>query len=84
MFYLKIFLLVWIFVFYILLFANPNISNKTETISKNGIDIVVVLDISTSIEATDLEPNRIEIAKKVLREFINKQETNRVWLVIFA
>ncbi|MDR1944759.1 MAG: VWA domain-containing protein [Candidatus Peribacteria bacterium] len=84
LFYFKIFLLILIFFFYILLFANPNISNKTETISKNGIDIVLALDISTSMEATDLEPNRIESAKKIISEFIEKQETNRVGLVVFA
>ncbi|MDR2411063.1 MAG: VWA domain-containing protein [Candidatus Peribacteria bacterium] len=39
---------------------------------------MIALDISTSMEATDLEPNRIESAKKIISEFIEKQETNRV------
>jgi hypothetical protein len=39
---------------------------------------VIALDISTSMDATDLKPNRIESAKEILSEFIEKQETNRI------
>jgi Ca-activated chloride channel family protein len=77
-FYLKIFLLSFIIIFYSLIFANPNIENKTENISKNGIDIVLAFDISTSMEATDFVPTRLESAKKIVGDFIENQETNRV------
>jgi len=83
-FYIKIFFLILILVFYIIILANPNIINQDEKVSKNGIDIVLLLDISTSMDATDLTPTRIEKAKKVLSDFILKQETNRLWLVVFA
>jgi Mg-chelatase subunit ChlD len=39
---------------------------------------VLALDISTSMEATDLNPNRIESAKNILSEFIKEQQTNRI------
>lgn len=83
-YYCKFILIFLIFVFFILLLANPNKINVSEKIEKNGIDIVLVLDISDSMLAQDFTPNRIEWAKKVISEFIKKQKTNRVWLVVFA
>jgi Ca-activated chloride channel family protein len=69
---------------YFLLFANPHISWIDQKIEKDGIDIVLLLDISKSMEATDLTPNRIEAAKNVINNFVDKIETDRVWLVVFA
>lgn len=83
-FYLKIFLLLMILLNFILILANPNIVNISEKIKKNGIDIVIVLDISGSMEASDLNPNRLEAAKNVINNFIKKLKTDRVWLVVFA
>lgn len=83
-FYMKIISFIFILFFYIIILANPNVLNQSEKVSKNGIDIVLVLDISTSMEATDLTPTRIEKAKNVLNDFLLKQETNRLWLVVFA
>lgn len=83
-FYFKIIILFFILSFYILILANPNISSQEEITSKNWIDIVLVLDISTSMEAKDLSPTRIEKAKQVIIDFLSKQETNRLWLVVFA
>ena len=69
---------------YFLLFANPHISWVDQKIEKDWIDIVLALDISKSMEATDLTPNRIEAAKNVINTFVDKIETDRVWLVVFA
>jgi len=71
-------LLSFIFFFYVIILANPNTVSVKENISKNGIDIVLILDVSNSMEATDLTPTRIEKAKQVLNEFISSQETNRL------
>lgn len=83
-FYIKLILLSFIFLSYVIILANPNTTSVKENISKNGIDIVLILDVSNSMEATDLTPTRIEKAKQVLNEFISSQETNRLWLVVFA
>lgn len=83
-FYLKVFLLLSILSIFILLLANPNKANIKQNITKNGIDIVLALDISKSMEATDLQPNRIEKAKETISHFIEKQKTNRVWLIVFS
>lgn len=84
LFYLKNILFVLIFINFIFILANPNKTNVSEKIEKNGIDIVVALDISGSMEADDLKPNRIEAAKSVISKFIWKLKTDRLWLVVFA
>jgi len=83
-FYGKIILIVLILTNFILLFADPNTSNVKQNINKNWIDIVVALDISWSMEAEDLKPNRIEAAKNVISNFVWKLKTDRLWLVVFA
>ena len=83
-FYIKIILLFLIFINFILILANPNKTNISENIEKNGIDIVIALDISWSMEADDLKPNRIDAAKSVISNFIKKLKTDRLWLVVFA
>jgi Ca-activated chloride channel homolog len=64
--------------------ARPQSSNVTETIDSEGIDIVMSVDVSGSMLAEDFKPNRIEAAKKVAMEFIDKRPTDRIGLVIFS
>ncbi|MCE5301391.1 MAG: VWA domain-containing protein [Spirochaetia bacterium] len=60
-------------------------SVRKETQEKiKGIDIILALDLSGSMQAQDLKPNRAEAAKKVLKEFVSKLATDRVGLVVFA
>ncbi len=80
-YYLFIFL---IFIFFIIIFSKPVIENKLEKVTKSGIDIQIVLDISYSMIAKDLEPNRLEVAKSVIWDFVNKIETDRVWLIVYS
>lgn len=84
LFYTKIVLLILIFINYLILFANPNKINVDDNIKKDWIDIVIALDVSLSMEAQDLNPTRIEAAKKVISDFISKTKTDRIWLVVFA
>ncbi len=82
--YIKSILLVLILINFIIILANPNTTNVSQKIQKNGIDIVIALDISGSMEAEDLKPNRIEAAKNVINQFIWKLKTDRLWLIVFA
>lgn len=84
LFYLKILLVIAILINFIFIFANPNKTNISKNVEKNWIDIVLALDISLSMEASDLFPNRIEAAKSVISNFIWKLKTDRLWLVVFA
>ena len=82
--YVKLALIFLILSTFVLLLADPNKANIKQNITKNGIDIVLALDISKSMEASDLKPNRLEKAKETIVNFIKKQKTNRVWLIVFA
>src|SRR5690606_36530961 len=64
--------------------ARPQSSNVTESIDSEGIDIVMSVDVSGSMLAEDLKPNRIEAAKKVAMDFVDNRPTDRLGLVIFA
>ena len=64
--------------------ARPQL--KLTTIERNaeGIDIVMVLDMSSSMRAEDLKPNRFEAARDVAKNFVNKRLSDRIGLVTFA
>lgn len=76
-------LLLWTIVF-IMLLAIPLESQSIEKVKKNGIDIEIVFDLSYSMIAKDIEPNRLEVAKRVFVNFVSQLETDRVGLVLFS
>lgn len=64
--------------------ARPQSFSEGENISTEGIDIAMVLDISGSMLAEDLKPNRLEAAKNVIDEFTEGRVSDRIGLVIFS
>lgn len=64
--------------------ARPQRSNRFQTSTAEGIDIMVALDVSGTMLAEDLKPNRLEAAKKVATEFISGRPNDNVGLVVFA
>ncbi len=68
----------------ILAFARPRLSLKQESVNAEGIDIVMAIDVSTSMLATDFKPNRLEASKKVAIDFINNRPYDRIGLVVFS
>ncbi len=68
----------------IIALARPQNFSSGENIYTEGIDIAMVLDISGSMLAEDLKPNRIEAAKDVIDNFIKGRTSDRIGLVIFA
>jgi len=67
-----------------LAFARPQTGITDEQVTTEGIDIVLALDVSSSMLAEDLEPNRLEAAKAVAAEFVGGRTSDRIGLVIFA
>jgi Ca-activated chloride channel family protein len=67
-----------------LLIADPNLKKQNKQVVKNGIDIAIVLDLSYSMVAEDIPPNRLEVAKQVISDFTSKLTTDRVGLVLFS
>jgi Ca-activated chloride channel family protein len=68
----------------ILAFSRPQTGVTSETVSAEGIDIILAIDVSSSMLAEDLEPNRLEAAKAVAVEFVEGRRNDRIGLVIFA
>jgi Ca-activated chloride channel family protein len=64
--------------------ARPQSGSAREIISGEGIDIAIVLDISGSMAALDFEPNRLGAAKRVIHDFVDNRQYDRIGLVIFA
>lgn len=83
-FHIKNILISLIIILFALLLANPNLVNYSKEEKKDWIDIVLVFDVSISMEATDLVPSRIIAARSVINSFVSKLKTDRLWLVLFA
>ena len=64
--------------------ARPRSSTKVERIDTEGIDIVLAMDVSTSMLARDFTPDRISAAKDIAIEFISQRPTDRMGIVVFA
>jgi Ca-activated chloride channel family protein len=69
---------------FIVALARPQTGITTENVLTEGIDIVMVLDVSSSMLAEDLEPNRLEAAKAVGIDFVAGRRNDRIGLVAFA
>lgn len=64
--------------------ARPQTGWKEEEVAAEGIDIMLVLDVSLSMRAQDFRPNRLEVAKRVIEEFVDGRAHDRIGCVIFA
>lgn len=72
------------FAMLVLVISRPQTSDNWQNTEIEGIDIMMVVDVSTSMLAQDLKPNRIEAAKEVAAEFINGRPNDNIGLTIFA
>lgn len=68
----------------IIVLARPQSSDSWEESDVEGIDIMLATDVSTSMLAMDLKPNRIEAAKEVAAKFVNGRKNDNIGLTIFA
>ncbi|HPE86537.1 MAG TPA: VWA domain-containing protein [Bacteroidales bacterium] len=64
--------------------ANPQLGSRLENVKRKGIDLMIVLDVSNSMMAEDIKPNRLERSRQSISQLINKLQGDRVGLVIFA
>lgn len=72
------------YVFLVIGVANPQTGSKLEKVQRKGIDLVVALDISNSMLAQDIKPDRLSRAKQALFKLIDKLEGDRIGIIIFA
>ncbi len=64
--------------------ANLRLPKGVEQVNRNGIDVMIALDVSKSMLAQDVKPNRLERAKQALGKLIDKLSNDRVGIVVFA
>ena len=68
----------------IVVLARPQSTDSWQSSEVEGIDIMLAVDVSTSMLAEDLKPNRLEAAKQVAADFINGRPNDNIGLTIFA
>ncbi len=68
----------------IVVLARPQFGSKKESVTRQGIETVIALDISNSMLAEDIAPNRLEKAKNIVSKLIDKLENDKVGLIVFA
>ena len=68
----------------VLVLARPQTTDNWQNTEIEGIDIMLAVDVSTSMLAEDLKPNRLEAAKQVAAEFINGRPNDNIGLTVFA
>jgi len=64
--------------------ANPQIGTKMEEVKREGVDLMIALDLSNSMLSEDIKPNRLERARQAISRLIDKLEGDRIGLIVFA
>lgn len=82
--WLKIFYLCMALFFLTIALSNPQIGTKTETVVRQGVDLVFALDVSASMLAEDISPNRLEKAKYIIAKSLDELGGDRVGIIAYA
>ena len=72
------------FVSLVMALVRPQALLREEDVQAEGIDIMLTLDLSSSMLAQDFEPDRLEVAKQVAADFVKKREFDRIGLIVFS
>ncbi len=70
--------------FLTLALVNPKIGTKLETVKREGVDIVFAVDVSKSMLAEDIAPNRLEKSKRLVSEIVNQLASDRIGIIAYA
>ncbi|MFL1010715.1 vWA domain-containing protein [Flavisericum labens] len=81
---LKIVVLCLAFACLALAMVNPKIGTKLETVKREGVDIVFAIDVSKSMLAEDIAPNRLEKSKQLVTQIINNLASDRIGIIAYA
>ena len=64
--------------------VNPKIGTQLETVKREGVDIVFAIDVSKSMLAEDIAPNRLEKSKRLVSAIINQLASDRIGIIAYA
>ena len=81
---IKNILTVLIFILLIIGLANPKVGAKMEEVKREGVDLMIAIDLYNSMMAEDIKPNRLGRAKQAISKLIDKLEGDRIGLIVFA
>lgn len=80
----KFILVILAYIFLVIGLVDPQVGSKLEKVKREGIDLMLVLDVSNSMLAEDIKPNRLERARMAISNLIDRLEGDRIGIVIFA
>lgn len=81
---LKVVVLVLVVFLLVVALVNPKMGTKMETVKREGVDVVFALDVSKSMLAEDIAPNRIEKAKRIVSEIMDNLVSDRIGIIAYA
>ena len=81
---LKLIFLLLFFLFISISLVNPKIGTQLKTVKREGVDIVFAIDVSKSMLAEDVAPNRLEKGKRLVSQIINELNSDRVGIIAYA
>jgi Ca-activated chloride channel family protein len=82
--FIKFLLLTLAFIFIVLGFANPQLGTRQEKVKREGIDVIIALDVSNSMMSEDVKPSRLDRAKNFVSNFIDQLSNDRLGMIVFA
>lgn len=80
----KFILLMFAYIFLVIAIANPQIGARLERVKRKGISIALAIDVSNSMLAQDIKPNRMQYTKFALSNLVKKLENNKLGIIVFA
>lgn len=82
---------IWKFILFTLAFTlviigivNPQVGTKLEEVKRKGADLMICLDVSNSMKAEDIQPNRLEKSKQAIAKLLDKLEGDRIGIIVFG
>ena len=81
---LKLIVLLLVLVCFVIALVNPKMGTKIETVKRDGIDIVFAIDVSKSMLAEDVVPNRLEKSKQLVSQIINQLGSDRIGIIAYS
>jgi Ca-activated chloride channel family protein len=81
---IKFILLLFVYIFLIIGIARPQFGSKLQQVKRKGIEMIIALDVSNSMLAQDIKPNRLEKAKQSISKLVERLVNDRIGLIVFA
>jgi Ca-activated chloride channel family protein len=80
----KLVLLMFAYAFGVIALANPQIGTKMEEVKREGVELIIALDVSNSMKAEDIKPNRLDRAKQSILRLIDNLVSDKIGIIVFA